>query len=93
MNLFGEEIKEKDKNKRFFLNKGKICSEKVSPKKLKELRDTCDNSKWMAIGRSCFLCNGAHKHLIDMDYLNCFSCGRYFRNGVDITIYDEEELE
>jgi len=82
---------EKVRNHKFWLEKDEIKSRPASKKELKELRETCDHSQWMTIGRSCFLCNYAHLHLIDMDYLNCFSCGRFFRKGVDITIYEDED--
>ena len=33
--------------------------------------------------RSCGACNGAHKDL--MGLINCFECGRWWMDGVDIT--------
>lgn len=39
--------------------------------------------------RSCWNCNGAHKHLKEVDYIiNCFECGKWFYKGVDISEND-----
>ena len=79
------------RNHKYWIENGELKSRPATKEELKELRDSCDNSQWMVIGRSCFECNPAHFHLIDMDYLNCFECGRYFRKGVDITIYEDDK--
>lgn len=41
--------------------------------------------------RSCWHCNMAHRHMREWDdiVVNCFECGRWFFQGVDITIYDD----
>jgi PHP family Zn ribbon phosphoesterase len=40
--------------------------------------------------RSCWMCNQAHEHLKEVDYMiECFECGRYYFKGVDITIYPD----
>jgi len=32
--------------------------------------------------RSCFNCNGCHKHLMNVDFVHwCFQCGRYWIKG------------
>jgi ribosomal protein S27E len=44
-----------------------------------------DNDGNFAI-RSCWNCNNAHEHLKNSGCLiNCFSCGKWFYKGVDIT--------
>lgn len=47
--------------------------------------------------RSCWLCNQAHFHLAgsgeaeeETFALRCFSCGRLFLGGIDITRYSSE---
>ena len=37
--------------------------------------------------RSCWVCNGAHVHLIEVNnvVLNCFVCGHFYLSGVDVT--------
>ena len=47
----------------------------------------------MVIGRSCWVCNGAHVYLIDMDAMNCFSCGRIYHHGIDVMEYEEEDIQ
>lgn len=44
--------------------------------------------------RSCWICNPAHEHFLQGDWgdewvLNCFQCGRFFYNKIDITDYEE----
>lgn len=44
--------------------------------------------------RTCWVCNPAHIHLIEKtaDFvLNCFGCGRWYFQQIDITIYEENE--
>ena len=42
--------------------------------------------------RSCWNCNPAHAHLaVDQDWvLQCFDCGHFYFEGVDITTTDVE---
>ena len=36
--------------------------------------------------RSCWKCNGAHDHLKQREWpLVCFSCGKWYYKGIDIT--------
>ena len=39
------------------------------------------NFEW----RSCWNCNGAHEHLKDHGLINCFECGHWYYQGIDIT--------
>ena len=43
--------------------------------------------------RSCWNCNPAHEHLKKHALIVCYSCGRYFYKGIDITVYDEKESD
>ena len=68
------------------------------PATKKEIDDAIKDLKknkheFMPIGRSCWECNGAHIHLIDMPAMNCFSCGRIYHNGIDITNYAGSKYE
>lgn len=42
--------------------------------------------------RSCWQCNSAHTHFLRGKWgdwvLNCFECGKFYFNKIDITIYD-----
>ncbi len=39
--------------------------------------------------RSCYECNQAHAHLMEDFVFQCFDCGKYFVNGVDIMDYTD----
>ncbi len=43
--------------------------------------------------RSCYACNDAHAHLMQDDgfLFTCFSCGKWYYGGIDISTYDDEE--
>ena len=42
--------------------------------------------------RSCWLCNGAHEHLKDTDFLHfCILCGRYWIFGRFMDEFDSTE--
>lgn len=49
--------------------------------------------KLMSLGRSCWVCNACHTHLIDMPAMNCFACGRIYHKGIDIIDYKGSEFE
>ena len=66
-------------------------SKPATKEELDAMRKDSESGEWMALGRSCWECNSAHIHLIDRPNINCFSCGRYYHKGVDITIYDEPQ--
>ena len=66
----------------------KYVSKPVTNKELEKMRKDSKKGEWMALGRSCWECNKAHCHLIDLPNINCFACGRFYHKGVDITIYD-----
>ena len=69
-------------------------TEKVTKEELLSLREEAKKHEWMGIGRSCWECNSAHvRHLDGGGNYNCFSCGRYYRDGVDITDYSDSKLE
>jgi len=44
--------------------------------------------------RSCWICNHAHVHFLKGKWgnwvLNCFECGRFFYDKIDITDYKEK---
>ena len=44
--------------------------------------------------RSCWICNHAHIHFLEGKWgdwvLNCFECGRFFYDKIDITEYEEQ---
>lgn len=43
--------------------------------------------------RSCWLCNGAHERFLGEKWgdwvMNCFACGRFYFDGMDITLYEK----
>ena len=43
--------------------------------------------------RSCWQCNGAHARFLDGEWgdwvLNCFECGKFYYDKIDITDYGE----
>ncbi len=42
--------------------------------------------------RSCFQCNGSHKHLMNTNSVHsCYSCGRFWLNGKYFTDFETEE--
>ena len=40
--------------------------------------------------RSCWNCNPAHEHLKNHLLVNCYDCGHWYYNGLDITMPDED---
>lgn len=69
-------------------------TEKVTQEELNKLREESKEGEWMGLGRSCWECNSAHvHHLESKGNYNCYSCGRYYRDNVDITDYSDSELE
>lgn len=68
-------------------------TERVTQEELNKLREEARKHEWMGLGRSCWECNKAHVHHIGKGNYNCFSCGRYYRDGVDITDYSGSEFE
>ena len=68
-------------------------TEKVTKEELEKLRAGSRKEGWMGLGRSCWECNRAHVHHIGKGNYNCFSCGRYYRDAVDITDYSGSDLE
>lgn len=43
--------------------------------------------------RSCWVCNAAHTHFLSGKWgswvLNCFDCGHWYFNKIDITVYEK----
>jgi len=68
-------------------------TEKVSKEELETLREEAKKHEWMGLGRRCWECNKAHVHHIGKGNYNCFSCGRYYRDAVDVTDYTGSSLE
>jgi len=90
-----EEPNKKTLNMRFIrIGDYEFKTEKISKRELLELRKKAKPENFMAIGRSCWECNSAHVHHLDSkgEY-NCFVCGRYYMDGVDITNYSGTSLE
>lgn len=67
-----------------------FTSRPATQEEIQSMREDSMKGDWMAIGRSCWECNSAHLHLIENPNINCFSCGRYYHRGVDITDYGDE---
>ena len=86
-------------NKKYWIEKDKVKSKKVSKKELEEVRkeakELLKKTKGQAMGmRSCWECNPAHEHFLKGDWgdwvLMCFGdCGRYYYNKIDITNYED----
>ena len=74
-------------------------SKPATKKELKEARADLTKGlkskkyEFMAIGRSCWVCNGAHDHLIDMPAMNCFACSRIYHKGIDVMDYNKNRRE
>ena len=70
--------------------KSKPATKKELENARKDFKKGLESRKYhrMVIGRSCWVCNSAHSRLIDMPALDCFSCGRIYHKGIDITEYD-----
>lgn len=68
-------------------------SRPATEKEIADAREDAKKGDWMGLGRSCWECNKAHVRLIDMENMNCFSCGRMYHKGIDITDYIGSELE
>jgi len=75
-------------------------SRKATKKELenarKQAKELLKKTKGQAVTwRSCWECNQAHTHFLDGRWgdwiLNCFCCGRFFYNKIDITEYEKEE--
>lgn len=64
-----------------------FISRPATQKEVDDARKDSRKGEWMAIGRSCWECNGAHVRLIPEKNMNCFGCGKLFHEGVDITDY------
>lgn len=89
-----EEPNKKTLNMKFIRNGDySYKTEKITKDELERLREESKKEDWMGLGRSCWECNSAHIHHIGEGNYNCFSCGRYYRDGVDITDYSGSELE
>lgn len=65
----------------------------ATEEEIKLARKDAKKGEWMALGRSCWECNKAHLHLMDMKNMNCSYCGRMYHEGIDITDYIGSELE
>lgn len=97
-----EEPKKETLNMRFIRTGDyEYKTEKITKAELLKLREDSKKEEWMGLGRSCWECNSAHiRHLgkinsngVGEGNYNCFSCGRYYRDNVDITDYSGSELE
>jgi len=97
INMKPKQHKEKENKK--YIRKGdyEYVEKSVTEKELGEARKKATalikKSKGEVIGlRSCWKCNPAHTHFIEKGdwswVLNCFDCGHYYYNNIDITIYD-----
>jgi len=81
------------------LKNGEWSSKQATKKQVenarKDLYKGLKNKKYemMALGRSCWVCNAAHAHLIDMPAMNCFACGRVYHKGIDIIDYSGSKFE
>lgn len=71
----------------------KYSSKPATPEEIEKARKDSKKGEWMVLGRSCWECNKAHCRLIDQPNINCFSCGKYFHKGVDVTDYAGTSLE
>ena len=81
------------KNYKYFLKNGQVFKEEATAKELKDARTESkkiikkdiDKLAW----RSCWVCNGAHKHFLQGKWgkwvLNCFECGHFYFNKIDVT--------
>jgi len=72
-----------------------FSSDPASLEEITKAREYFDSQKHDAniAFRSCWVCNGAHVHLIESPRLRCFSCGKVFVHGVDITDYSDGEYK
>ena len=77
----------KTNNHKFTKKGDNYTSRPATKKEIEKAREDSKKGEWMGLGRSCWECNGAHLHLIDMPNMNCFSCGRFYHKGIDITDY------
>ncbi len=68
-------------------------TEKITREELLKLREEARKEGFDPLGRSCWECNKAHVHHISEGNYRCFSCSRYYRDGVDITDYSGSKLE
>lgn len=70
----------------------KYESEPCGKKELKEARREGKKLIEQVTLRSCWICNAAHYHFLKGKWgkwlLNCFDCGRFFYNKIDITEYE-----
>ena len=83
----------------YVLSGDEIASREATPKELADARQAAherlraDPGSWAL--RSCWVCNPAHAHFLndtaDGWILRCFSCGRVYYQGIDITEGDEPE--
>lgn len=67
----------------------------TSPEDLKTARIEAFTKKPQVCLRSCWVCNPAHEHMKqygDDIILRCFGCGHVYFTGVDITIFDGEDV-
>lgn len=81
------------KNHIFIRDEDGFTSRPATSKEIESAREESFNGSWMLFGRSCWECNSSHVHLIDQPCINCFSCGKYFHCGVDITDYEGIETK
>lgn len=90
-----EEVNTKTLNHKFKITDDwEYSSEPATKKEIEDARkDLKKNHELMPIGRSCWECNGAHVGLIDMPAMNCFSCGRVYHFGIDVTDYTDSKYE
>ena len=65
------------------VSKKELLEARKKTKKL--LKKDVNNIAW----RSCWICNGAHIHFLEGEWgdwiLNCFRCGKFYYNKIDIT--------
>lgn len=64
--------------------------ERARKKAIELLKKDPTNMAW----RSCWICNHAHIHFLEGEWgdwvLNCFECGKFFYDKIDITDYGEQ---
>jgi hypothetical protein len=72
----------------------KYKTEKITQEELDNARERVNPKNFMTLGRSCWECNGGHIHHLEWggEY-NCFACGRYYMDNIDVTDYSGTEYE
>ncbi len=81
------------KNMKFTRNEEGGCTVRPATRReilgaRKKVREIKSPDSWQL--RSCYECNGSHAHLMDKGIIiQCFSCGRWFVDGIDVMDYSK----